>query len=240
MTDARRSPSLSIIVPVFNERGTLLPVLRVLRDVDFGVPAEVLVVDDGSTDGTRDLYPTVQAEMPEVRVLLHPQNRGKGAAVRTGIAAATGSIIAVQDADLEYDPAEIRTLLGPILRGECHVVFGSRFLRRNPVLYRSYYLGNRVLSAVISVLYGARVTDAYTCYKVFAREVLTDIRLDSRGFEIEAELTCKLLRRHRRIAEMPISYRPRTLTQGKKIRFRDAVRGMMTIVWLRCVPSQCL
>jgi len=233
-------PVLSIIVPVFNERDTLRPVLQVVRAVDFGVPAEVLVVDDGSTDGTRDLYPALRAEMPEVRFILHAANRGKGAAVRTGIAASSGGVIVVQDADLEYDPVEIRGLLLPILRGEASVVFGSRFLRKNPVRYHKYYLGNRVLSGMISLLYGARVTDAYTCYKVFAREVLADIRLESCGFEIEAELTCKLLRRGRRIMELPISYRPRSIVEGKKIRFRDAVVGMQTLTRIRFASQRTL
>lgn len=211
---------LSVIIPVYNEIDTIAEVLRRVRAVP--IEKEVVVVDDGSRDGTREWLQAYQA--PDTRVVFHDRNRGKGAAIRTGLRYVTGDVVLIQDADLELDPAEYPVLLEPIRRGETQVVFGSRFLRRPERLWWATYLANRLLTWLTNRLYHVRLTDMMTCYKVFTRDVARGLQLVSDRFEIEPELTAKILRGGWSIREVPVSYRPRVYAQGKKIRVGDFFR----------------
>ena len=211
---------LSIIMPVYNERAMIAEVLDVVRRVP--VDKEIVVVDDGSTDGTRDWLQRYSAD--GVEVVFHPRNRGKGAAVRTGLARIRGDVVLIQDADLELDPFEYPNLLAPIREGRVQAVFGSRFLRRPERVMWLTYLANRILTGLTNFLYGVRMTDMMTCYKVFTREVAERLDLVSDGFDIEPELTAKILRGGWRWCEVPVTYRARTYGEGKKIRVRDFFR----------------
>ncbi|MCX7910622.1 MAG: glycosyltransferase family 2 protein [Endomicrobia bacterium] len=219
---------VSIIVPVYNEEKTILDIIEKIKKVDLGVEKEIIIVDDGSTDNTLEILKKIKLNSG-FKIIFHHTNKGKGAAIRTGIKESSGDIIAIQDADLEYNPKELKNLISQIIAKKSLVVYGSRFLKRNPVLYRKYYLGNKLISWLISVLFSHKVTDSYTCYKVFHREVLKNINLESNRFEIEAELTCKFLKKGYKILELPISYNPRSIKQGKKIKFKDAILGIYTV-----------
>jgi glycosyltransferase involved in cell wall biosynthesis len=222
---------LSVVIPVFNERGTLLEILRRVR----AVPAvrEVILVDDGSTDGTRELLQSLE-DQADLRIFYHARNLGKGAAVRTGFLQARGAVILIQDADLEYDPVDYPRLLMPILTGQADVVFGSRFLAdaASESRWRLHRLVNGFLTAVSNWFTRLRLTDMETCYKVFRREVLEDIApgLKQYRFGIEPELTAKVARRGYRICEVPIRYQRRTYQEGKKIGWRDGVKALWCIV----------
>ncbi|MBI4359260.1 MAG: glycosyltransferase family 2 protein [Candidatus Nealsonbacteria bacterium] len=225
---------LSIIIPVFNEEKTITQVLeRVLNQEIGDWEKEIIVVDDDSSDGTaRKLEPFFD----RVRVFKHAQNRGKGAALQTGLGAAGGEAIIVQDADLEYDPADWGTLLRILAENpELAAVYGSRELSPERRGYFPYVLGVRFLTFLINLFFGSRLTDAYTGYKLFRAEAIKSINLKSRGFEIEAEITVKLLKGGFQIKEAPIHYRPRSFTEGKKIHARDGLRGLLTILegWLK-------
>jgi glycosyltransferase involved in cell wall biosynthesis len=222
---------LSIIVPVYNEQDNVREIINRLLAVDFVIPREVVAVDDGSTDASARILAELAVEHPDaLRVFYSKQNVGKGAALRIGFDRARGSIITVQDADLEYDPRQFNQLLAPLLAGECWVVYGSRYRGGNQVGWLNR-LGNGFLSLVTSMLYWSWITDMETCYKVFRRELLDRIQLASTGFEIEPELTVKLLCDALvSIRELPISYQPRTRQSGKKIHYlRD---GWIALGWL--------
>jgi glycosyltransferase involved in cell wall biosynthesis len=224
---------LSVIVPVFNERNTLVEILRRMRAVELpdGIESEIIVVDDGSSDGTRDVLR--QLGDSTVRVVMHDVNRGKGAAVRTGFKHATGEFILVQDADLEYDPEDWPKLLAPVLRGRARVVYGSRFTgeRRNMLLL--HWIGNRFLSLTTNVLYNTTLSDMETCYKLLERSLIEDLHLHSNKFDIEPEITAKVLKRGVRIYEVPISYSGREFDEGKKITWRDGFSALWTLVKYR-------
>jgi glycosyltransferase involved in cell wall biosynthesis len=232
-TDVTKLRKLSVIVPVFNERNTLVEVLRRMRAVELpdGVEREIIVVDDGSTDGTRDVLR--QLADSTVRVVLHDVNRGKGAALRTGFTHATGEYILVQDADLEYDPEDWPKLLNPVLRGRARVVYGSRFTgeRRNMLLL--HWIGNRFLSMTTNILYNTTLSDMETCYKLIDRSLVGDMKLQASRFDIEAEITAKILKRGVRIYEVPISYSGREFDEGKKITWRDGISALYTLVKFR-------
>ncbi|MBN1383894.1 MAG: glycosyltransferase family 2 protein [Elusimicrobia bacterium] len=219
-------------MPVYNERNTIEGVIKKVISLS---PKEIILVDDGSTDGTKELLKKLQitsaSRRIEIRIVFHERNQGKGAAVRTALEHIKGEITAIQDADLEYNPEEIGKLAVPIIEGKTPVVYGSRFLQK-PIrnVYKRYKLGNWFLSKLISVLCGQRITDSYTCYKVFKTDVIRGINLISRRFEIEAEITVKLLKKGINILELPISYNPRRLEEGKKIGWLDAVKGILTII----------
>ena len=226
---------ISIVIPAFNERATLEELLRrvALAPLPDGLEREILVVDDGSTDGTRDLLREIAARGKwPLRVFEQPVNRGKGAALRRGFAEATGDVILIQDADLEYDPREYPLLLAPILQGEADAVFGSRFLGGRPhrVLLYWHALGNRFLTTVSNMMSNLNLTDMETCYKVFRRSLLEGMVLRSNRFGIEPELTAKLARRRARIYEVPISYHGRTYAEGKKIGWKDGIAALWAIV----------
>jgi glycosyltransferase involved in cell wall biosynthesis len=224
---------LSVIVPVYNERATVIEILRRMRAVELPLELEIVVVDDGSTDGTDKALRAV--EDSTVRVLHHGTNRGKGAAIRTGLGVVRGDLVLIQDADLEYDPEDWPKLLAPILRGRANVVYGSRFTgeRKNMLVW--HWIGNRLLSGVTNVLYNTTLSDMETCYKLFDRRVLEGITIRSDRFEFEPEITAKVLRRGHRIYEVPISYTGREFDEGKKITWKDGVGALKTLVKYRFV-----
>jgi glycosyltransferase involved in cell wall biosynthesis len=223
--EPRAAPWLSVVVPVYNERATVHALLDRVRAV--ALDKEIVVVDDGSTDGTRELLLGLQAGDGMLRVILQDRNRGKGAALRRGFQAARGAVIIVQDADLEYDPADYAALLAPIERGVADVVYGSRFLGGpHRVLFFWHYLGNRALTTLSNVFTNLNLSDVWTCYKVFRAEVLQRIRLREDRFGFEAEVTAKVARGGWRVYEVPISYYGRTYAEGKKITWKDGVRGV--------------
>ena len=221
---------LSVIMPVYNERRTLrLVVQRVLA-----VPQEVelICVDDGSRDGSREILAELQDQHPNLRVLLQPKNMGKGAALRRGIQEATGDYVLIQDADLEYDPADYPNLLDPLIQGKADVVYGSRFLGSRPhrVLYFWHSVGNRLLTLLSNCLTNINLSDMETCYKVFRREIVQAIPLEEDRFGFEPEITVKIAKRRLRIYEVGISYWGRTYEEGKKIGWRDGVRCLWCLL----------
>lgn len=223
---------LSVIIPVYNEEKTIELVLqRVSGQEISGWEKEVIVVDDGSTDATASEISSTKFQIPNLKIIRHERNQGKGAAVRTGIAAATGDAVIIQDADLEYDPQDWPQLLFALENDPGVVaVFGSRELQKNHRSYFSYVLGVRLLNFMVNFLFATTLTDVYTGYKLFRTDFLKALPLESRGFEIEAELTCRVLKRGGRIKEVAISYSPRSFQEGKKIRGVDGLRGLWTIL----------
>lgn len=223
--------NVSVIMPVYNERDTIHEILKRVRQVP--VVNEIVIIDDGSTDGSRDILKDLDGK-DRVRVLMHEKNSGKGAAVRTGIQAATGDVIIIQDADLEYDPNDYPLLLKPIEEGRSQVVYGSRFKGRvaSDFLFWSK-VGNKTLTFLTNLLYNQRLTDMETCYKAFKRELMNDIPLRSRRFELEPEITSKFLKRGIKIIEVPIHYDPRGFSEGKKIGIMDAAEAIWTLIRYR-------
>jgi glycosyltransferase involved in cell wall biosynthesis len=224
--------TLSIVIPVYNERATIATILDHVQSS--GLADEIIVVDDASSDGTREVLAEIARNHPRLKLVLHESNRGKGAALRTGLAAATGDLILVQDADLEYDPRDYPSLLQPIQDGRADVVFGSRFLggpRRTTMFW--HMVANQLLTLTTNILYNSILTDMETGYKLFKREVIQGIPLRSNRFDIEPEITAKLLKRKIRIFEVPISFNPREYSEGKKIRLRDAFSAVWALLRYR-------
>ena len=221
---------LSVVMPIYNERATLRDVAR--RVLAVGMELELICVDDGSSDGSREILTELQSQHPQIRVLLQPQNMGKGAALRRGIQEATGDFVIIQDADLEYDPAEYPVLLEPLIQGRADVVFGSRFLGGGPhrVLYFWHSVGNSILTLLSNCLTNINLSDMETCYKVFRREIIQAIPIEEDRFGFEPEITVKVARRHLRIYEVGISYQGRTYEEGKKIGWKDGVRALYCLV----------
>ena len=228
-----RINKLSVIVPVFNDRNTVVEVVRRMRSVELPVEREIVIIDDGSDDGTRDVL--TQLRDSTVRVIAHGVNRGKGAAIRTALENVSGDVVLVQDADLEYDPEDWPKLLAPVLKGRARVVYGSRFTGERRNMLFLHWVGNRFLSFVTNVLYNSTLSDMETCYKLFERDVLDGIRLRADRFDFEPEFTAKVLRRGIRIYEVPISYTGREPYEGKKITWRDGITALWTLVKYRFV-----
>ena len=225
-----RPELLSIIVPVYNEVGTSRAVIDRLLTIDLPFAREILVVDDGSTDGTGEVLDAAVREHLPIRVLHAQRNAGKGSAIREGLRHASGSIIAIQDADLELDPCQLAGLVEPILRGAVDVVYGSRFLHGRAGAPFIAFAANRCLTGITNLLFGAALTDMETCYKVMRTEVARSLSLSANRFEIEPEITARLLRRGYRIHEIPIRFDARSRAQGKKIGWRDGVRAIQVLV----------
>jgi glycosyltransferase involved in cell wall biosynthesis len=223
-----------VIIPCYNEQRTILTILERVQAV--AITKEIIIVDDGSTDGTRELLAALVVDLPGITVLFHEGNRGKGAAVATGLARAIGRVVIIQDADLEYDPEEYGAVIAPILAGEAEVVYGSRNLQPNHYSYRVFYWGGRLVTLATNLLYGSRLTDEATCYKAFARPVIQGLHLESTGFEFCPEVTAKVLRQGYAIREVPISYHARPREEGKKIRASDGLRAIWTLLKYRLKP----
>ena len=241
---------LSVIIPVFNELATLEEIVQRVRAIDLTVnrhgtnpmldgpvtlERELVIVDDGSTDGTRDLLDRWRTEqLPDVRIIYHEHNSGKGAALRTGFSHATGDIFVIQDADLEYEPRDYIKLLEPLLEGRSPVVYGSRFMGGpRSAMSLTHTLGNKMLTLMTNLLFGTALSDMETCYKCFRRDVIDGMTLRSRAFEIEPELTAKILKRGYTIFEVPISYNGRSFHEGKKIGWSDGFSAVRTLVRYR-------
>lgn len=235
MKDYRR---LTVIVPVYNERNTVAEAIRRVRAVDLPVDKEIFIVDDGSTDGTSEIIERLRDST--VRVIRLERNLGKGAAVRAAIESCTGDAVIVHDADLEYDPRDWPALLRPMMEGDAVAVYGSRFTgeRRNMMFW--HWIGNRFLSLVTNILYNTTLSDMETCYKLLDGDLLRSLRLTSTGFEIEPEITAKVLRLGHRIWEVPIRYAGRELDQGKKIAWTDGFPALWTLVSNRFAPRHML
>jgi len=225
-----RPELLSIIVPVYNEARTVRAVLDRLLAIDLPVAREILVVDDGSTDGTGEVLSRAAAEGLAVTVIRAVRNGGKGSAIRAGLQKATGTIVAIQDGDLELDPAQMSALVRPILSGQARVVYGSRFLERRSRAPWLTVAANRVLTTATNVLYGSTLTDMETCYKIMRADVARSLQLRASRFDIEPEITARLLRAGHRIHELPVQFDPRSRAQGKKIRWRDGVRALQVLL----------
>lgn len=223
---------LSIVIPVYNEAATISQIVDMVRSVDVGMDKEILLVDDCSRDGTREVLEKMGKEQADLKVLFHEVNQGKGAALRTGFAAATGDVVLIQDADLEYDPKEYPRLLQPIVEGHADVVYGSRFLGggAHRVVFYWHYLGNRLLTTLSNMTTNLNLTDMEVCYKVFKRAVIQSIPLRENRFGFEVEITAKIARRKLKIYEVPISYYGRDYSEGKKIGWKDGFSALRCIV----------
>ncbi len=233
---SKQMQKLSILMPVYNEKQTIMPILdQVLQAQTPGLEKELIIVDDGSTDGTRELLQALDASKYNAKVIFHDQNMGKGAAVRTAQQNATGDIILIQDADLEYDPNEYAEMLAPIMRGKADVVYGSRISggKITRAFKFRHLLGNRILSLLTNILYDSTISDMETGYKVFKAEFFKRIKINSNGFDFEPEITAKVLKQHVRLYEMPISYFGREYSEGKKITWRDGMIAIWVLLWYR-------
>lgn len=223
-------PLLSVVMPVYNERATIEEIVGRVLAVPLRI--ELVVVDDGSKDGTRDILTTLQARH-RFKLVLQPQNQGKGAALRRGFSETTGDIIVIQDADLEYSPEEFPSLIELICQGRADVVYGSRFLGRHRVFLFTHYLGNRVLTLLTNVLYNTMLTDMETCYKAMRAEIVRGMQVTENGFGIEPELTAKIFKRGYRVYEVPITYDGRGYEEGKKITWRDGLVALWVLLKFR-------
>jgi glycosyltransferase involved in cell wall biosynthesis len=236
------TPIISVIIPAYNEKDTIKAIIKKVKAVN--IPKEIIIVDDGSKDGTREILRKIKDK--EVKVIFHEKNSGKGAALRTGIKYSIGRIIIIQDADLEYDPRDYPKLIKPILTGKFKVVYGTRFPRttKHPgisffhpyiTLKNPYYLANKILTTTANILYNAKITDEPTCYKIFDADTLKSINLKCKRFEFCPEVTAKVRKKGHKIHEVPIRYYPRSVEEGKKIKLRDGFEAIWALIKYRFV-----
>jgi len=217
-------------MPIYNEKKTLLEILRKINKVKLdNIEKEVIIVDDFSTDGTREILKRIKGH----KVLFHEKNKGKGSAIRTGLKHSTGDVILIQDADLEYDPADYPKLLKPIINKKAKVVYGSRFSGKHKAKYKTYYLGNILLSLITRIIYLRKITDMETCYKVFRKDVIKSIKLKAKRFDFEPEITAKLIKKGYKIVEVPIWYKCRDFKEGKKITWKDGLKAVFYLLKYR-------
>ena len=226
-----KPPTLSVLMPVYNEKPTVNDCLK--RVLDSPYPTEIIMVDDGSTDGSREILKKIKH--PKVTVLMHDKNRGKGAAIQTALRQAGSEYILIQDADLEYDPEDYEKLLKPVVTGKAVVVYGSRFTGEHRNMLFWHWVGNKFLSLVTNVLYNTTLSDMETCYKLIKRDIIKDMKLRSRRFDFEPEITAKILKARVKIYEVPISYAGREFNEGKKITWEDGLVALWTLVKYRLV-----
>jgi glycosyltransferase involved in cell wall biosynthesis len=235
----RHARKISVLIPVYNEVESLEKLLGLVESVDFcGMEKELVIVDDGSEDGTREILRGLEESHPAYRIVYHAQNMGKGAALRTAIDVASGDIIAIQDADLEYDPSDYPPLIRLILDDQADVVYGSRLShggQSKGAFTGLHYLGNRFLTLMTNVLYRTRITDMETCYKAFRADVLKKIKIRSNRFDFEPEITAKVLKRRARLRELPIRYRGRAFHEGKKITWVDGLWALKALLLFRFI-----
>lgn len=221
---------LSLVIPVYKERETIKEVIK--RVSALPIEKEIIIVDDGLIDGTRELLKKLMGSMEysNLKILFHEINMGKGSAIRSALEVASGDLICIQDVDLEYEPFEILELIKRFEDNSVDAVYGSRLLKYNPVIYKRYLWGNKFITFLINLLYNSNYTDTYTYYKLIRKDVMKSLRLQSKRFEIEAEISIKLAKNKKKVVEMPISYIPRSIKAGKKIKFKDAVKGILQII----------
>ncbi len=225
-------PKLSVIMPVYNERDTIREIVR--RVMEVRIEKELIIVDDGSTDGTVNVLQEIKG--PGIKILFHVRNKGKGAAIRTGVQEVTGEFTAIQDADLEYDPQDYLVLLRPILSGQAEVVYGSRFMGECSNFSFLHWWGNKFLTLTANLLYRSHLSDMQTCYKLFNTGIFKSIEIRSNRFDFEPEITAKLLRRGVKIVEVPIRYKGREFAEGKKITWKDGFSALWTLIRYRFFP----
>lgn len=240
MTGNRKQFKLSILMPAYNEEATIEEIVRRIDAVDLGkigVDRELIIVDDGSKDKTVEIIKSLQSKYFYIRFIQHKKNRGKGGAIKTAIRAATGNIMIVQDADLEYDPQDYFRCILPIMKGKAKVVYGSRRLNKKNKQYTglSFFIGGRVITFIINVLFFTWLTDEPTCYKTFRSDLVKNMRIDCDKFDWEPEVTAKILKRGIKIMEVPIHYYPRSIEEGKKIKWKDGIDAILTILKYRFV-----
>lgn len=221
---------ISILIPVFNEKDSLLELIKKVEEIDFGIEKEIILIDDFSTDGTRDLY----TNLPH-KVLYHEFNQGKGAALRTGLKEASGDIIIIQDADLEYNPTDYLPLVDLIKNDKFDVVYGSRFLNKenNKRFLILSFIANKTLTTITNILFKAKLTDMETCYKAFKKEFIKNINIKSNRFDFEPEITAKVLKQNLRFTELPITYNGRAFDEGKKVTWKDGLQAIFTLIRYR-------
>ena len=223
---------LSIIMPVYNEKETIAEIIRKVKEVDLNdIKKEIIIVDDFSTDGTRKILEKVKDN--EIKIIYHDKNMGKGYAIRTALKYVTGDIVIIQDADLEYNPEDYIKLILPIIKGENKVVYGSRMLGKNKYSSLSFFLGGQLVTFVANLLYGTKITDEPTCYKVFNSDVIKNLNLECKGFEFCPEVTAKVAKKGFKIKEIPISYYPRDKKHGKKINWKDGLEAIWILIKYR-------
>ena len=232
---------ISIIIPVYNEEKTIVKILEIIHGLDLDLNKEIIIVNDGSRDKSKEIIQNYLIKNKKIKgtdiVFISKENGGKGSAIREGINRASGDLLIMQDADSEYNPQEIKKLIEEINKGEYDAIYGSRILKDNPYQYFTYYLGNRFLSFLTSVLYGAKITDMETCYKLLPAKIAKEIELKAKGFDMEPEITAKILKRGYKIKEIPISYNPRTKEEGKKINWKDGLKAVLVLFYWRFKKS---
>jgi len=234
--EALKDKTLCIVIPVYNEEKTIAEIIeRVMNVTIEGINKKIVIVDDKSTDSTRDILGKISAKYPDIKVILKDKNEGKGAALKTGFAAAEGDYIIIQDADLEYDPEDYKVMVDSFRHSEVDVVYGSRFMGKHRAFLFLNYVANKILNLVTNILYNTTLTDMETCYKMFKAHLIKEIEIKSKGFEIEPEITAKMLKKNAKIYEVPISFYGRSYDEGKKIKAIDGFKAIWALIKYRFV-----